>query len=147
MPAPYYLMGYARQLFVGTAGTTASTQVTNVLDLNYDKNPTYGPTTERGDGSGPVIESEKITARKPTITWSMNNKPNDTQLATLRAAADSATGTIAIVLKENDSSGSAQTIVDGDFNVTYNEPNPLTGSSTFDFTATPSADHGRTLDF
>ena len=147
MPAPYYLMGYARQLFCGTVGATATTQVTNVLDLNYDKNPTFGPTSERGDGSAPVVESEKITARKPTITWSMNNKPNDTQLATLRAAADSATGTIALVLKENDSAGEATVIVDGDFNVTYNEPNPLTGSSTFDFSATPSADAGRTLIF
>jgi len=142
MPAPYNNMGYVRQLFVGTAGSTASNRIENCKDISHDIAVTYGPTTKRGDGSAVPIETEKATSRKPSITWSMNNEPNDAQLVLLRAAAKSG-GAMAVVLKEHNSAGTEVTVFDGDCNIKVSEKDPMGGESTFDFEASASRDYGR----
>jgi len=141
MPAPYDLMGYARQLFYGTAGSTATTQLTNVTDIHHDIAIDKGDTTVRG-ASGIPIGTDKPTKRTPKVTWTMRNQPNDAQLVLLRAAAKAGTG-VALVIKEFNSAGVATTIFDADCNVSVSEKDPLTGESTFDFEASCSRDYGR----
>ena len=146
MGSPYDRMGYERMLFYGTAGATATTQLTNVLDIKHDIALNYGSTTVRGDGTSVPIETEKPTSRKPTITWGMRDQPNDTHLAVLRAAAKAGTP-VAIVVKEWNSSGVATPIFDGDCNIQVSEGHPLNGEATFDFSASCSRDKGRTPTF
>jgi hypothetical protein len=136
-------MGYERQLFYGTAGSTATNQLTNVLDINHDVSLNFGSTTVRGDGTSLPIETEKPTSRKPSISWSMRDQPNDSHLAILRAAAKAGTP-VALVVKEFNSAGVATTIFDGDCNITVSEKHPLNGEATFDFSASASRDRGRT---
>src|SRR5690348_1949979 len=79
--------GYQGQLFYGTAGTTASTQITNCEDLDYDIDPEKAETTERGAGTNVPIKTERVVCLGVTITWKMYMKPADTTLAALVAAA------------------------------------------------------------
>jgi len=142
MPAPYNLMGFHRQLYVGTAGSAGTNRITNCTDINHDIAVTYGSTKKRGDGSVVPIATEKATERKPSITWTMNNEPNDGQLILLRAAAK-AGGAMAIVLKERNAAGVETVIFDGDCNIKVSEKDPVGGESTFDFEGSPSRDYGR----
>lgn len=147
MPAPYTNMGYTSQLFYGTPGTTAATRVTNCKDLNFPIEHSYGDTTIRGDGSAVPIQTEKIVSRRPTVTWTMQEEPNDTALAVLRAAAISATPVVSLVVKERNSAGAEVVILDGDFNIKFTQKSPLAGSKEYDFEATPSRDYNRTVAF
>jgi hypothetical protein len=142
MPAPYDRMGYERQLFYGTAGTTGTTQLTNVVDINHDIALEFGDTTVRGDSATLPIGTQKPTKRTPNISWQMRDQPNDADLVILRAAAKAGTA-VALVIKEFNSAGVATTIFDGDCNVTVSEGHPLAGEATFDFEGTATRDHGR----
>ena len=142
MPAPYDRMGYERQLFIGTAGSAAATQLTNVVDINHDIELQYGDTTVRGLSTSLPIGTQKPTRRTPSITWSMRDQPNDAQLVTLRAAAKAGTA-ISIVIKEYNSASVATTIFDGDVNVKVSEGHPLDGEGSFDFEASATRDAGR----
>lgn len=132
-------MGYEGQLFYGTAGSQAATQVTNCVDLEYNTEPEKGETTVRGAGTSPPIVTERVTALKPTITWRMLNKPADTTLAALIAAARAGT---AVALRTK--SYSSGTGFDGDCTVSVNHGAPLKGEQTFEFVATATDDEGRT---
>lgn len=124
-------MGYQAQLFIGTAGSTPSTQHTNCVDLNYNLEPDMGDTSTRGDGTSLPIATEKASAQKPEITFKSLNRPSDTILAALLAA--SATGAAMGVRYKNHSSGKGY---DGDMNVKMKNGAPLKGEATFEFTLT-----------
>lgn len=132
-------MGYETQLFYGTAGSTGATQITNAIDVDYNIDPTRGDTTTRGAGTSVPIETSKVTALKPTITWRMLNKPSDTTLAALIAA--SKTGAAVALRTKSYSSGQG---FDGDVTLAMKEGAPLKGEGTFEFTAEATDDEGRT---
>ena len=146
MPNPQNRMGYVRQLFYDAAGSTATQRVENCLDINHNIDVSYGSTKRRGDGTSVPIDYEKATSRKPMVTWSMNNEPNDTILALFRTAAR-AGGVVALVVKERNAAGSEVTVLDGDFNIKVSDKDPIGGESTFDFEASPSRDYGRDIAF
>ena len=131
-------MGYSGILYYGSSGSTASTQVTNCVDLDYSIDVERGDTTVRGDGSVPPIMTSRVTARKVTITWKMLDKTTDTTLTALRAAA--ATGAAVALRTKNYSSGTG---FDGDCTISCKNGMPLKGEATFEFSAEPT-DESRT---
>lgn len=140
MAGPYEEMGYQLRLYLGTAGTTAATQITQATDIDYDVATTKGNTTSRGTGGLPPIMTENVTQRQVTVTWKQLNDPtNDTTLATLIAAAI-AGNPMALKL----TTGSGATLLDCDVVLTKKYNAPLTGEGTYDFTATPTKQMGRT---
>jgi hypothetical protein len=147
MAEPYTNMGYTTQLFYGTPGAAGTNRVTNCKDLNFPIEHSYGDTTIRGDGSTVPIQTEKIVSRRPSVTWTMQEEPNDTALTALRAAAISATPVVALVVKERNAGGAEVVILDGDFNIKFTQKSPLGGSKEYDFEATPSRDYNRTVAF
>lgn len=130
--------GYEGQLFYGTAGSTAGTQVTNCEDLNYDSEPTKAEQTVRGLGTSVPIVVEKTVAIKPTITWSMFMKTGDTTLTALVAAAR--TGAAVALRTKSYASGLG---FDGDCELGVTHEMTLAGQSKFNFTATAVDDQGR----
>lgn len=132
-------MGYEGLLYYGTAGSTASTLLTNCVDLDYQQEPQKGETTVKGTGTSPPIETERVTSIKVTITWKMLNKPADTSLAALRAAGS--TGAPVALRTKDYSSGTG---FDGDCTVSVKNGAPLKGEQTFEFTATPTGESLRT---
>lgn len=127
--------GYEGQIFYGAAGATASTQLTNVLDLDYDTSLTRGDTTVRGVGTTLPQETSLPTAIKPVITWSMLNKSNDAALTALRAAAKA--GTIIALRTKDHSTGTG---FDGDVTLSMKLGKPLKGVQKFDFSAEATDD-------
>lgn len=131
--------GYQGQLFYGTAGTTAATQVTNCEDLNYDTEPERAPTTVRGTGASPPIKTSKVVALGAVITWSMLMKSDDATLTSLLAAAR--TGAAVALRTKSYASGLG---FDGDCTVGVTHEMTLAGQSKFNFTAEATDDEGRT---
>ena len=123
-------MGYEGILYIGTAGSTASSQVLNCVDLDYDVQPGRGDTTVRGDGTSPPIETSRVTSLKSTITWKMLNKTTDTFLTAMVAAAR--TGAAVAIRTKSYSSGLGY---DGDCTLSVKNGAPLKGEQTFEFTA------------
>lgn len=131
--------GYEGILYYGTAGGTAATQVTNCEDLDYDVDPEKAETTERGAGSSVPIKTERVVCLGVTLTWKMYNKPADTTLAALVAAAR--TGAAVALKTKSYSSGTG---FDGDCTLAVKQGMPLKGMTMLEFTATPTDDEGRT---
>ena len=131
--------GYQGLLYYGTAGTTASTLLTNVEDLNYDTEQERVETTTRGDGTAIPKKVEDVVALGCTITWSMFNKTTDNELIALIAAAR--TGTAVALRTKSWASGLG---FDGDCHVSVTHEMTLKGASKFNFTASPTDTAGRT---
>jgi hypothetical protein len=133
-------MGFEGQLFIGTAGTTAATQVTNLSDLNYNADFGKGNTTVRGTGAAPPIETEEVTSIKISgVEWTMINDITDTALQTILAAAYSG-GRLAVRTKDY-STGKG---IDADMTIKVEHGEPLNGEQTYKFSATPTRGAGRT---
>lgn len=128
-------MGYEALLYYGAAGATASTQITNRIDVNYGITPQTAPTTTAGSGSSPPIETVRVVGRQAQITWTMLDKSDDTTLTALRAAA-AAGSTVALRYIPH----SGGTGFDGDVVLQCENGAPLGGQNTFNFTATPNDD-------
>lgn len=130
--------GYEGQLLYGVAGATASTQILNCEDLDYDTGAEKAPTTVRGTGSSPPINVEKVVALNAKITWSMLMKTGDTVLTALLAAQR--TGAAVALRTRSYASGLG---FDGDCTLSAKHGMTLKGQSKFDFEATPTDDEGR----
>jgi hypothetical protein len=130
MPTKKTRMGYEGQVLIGTAGVAATTVLTNVVDFDYNMDPERGDTTTRGDGTTVPIVTSRVVAIKPTLTLKMLNKPDDTELAQMLAAAS--TGSPIAMKTKSYSSGKG---FDGDVTLTVKNGAPLRGEGTFEFTA------------
>ena len=124
-------MGYEAQLFLGTAGSTPTAQMTNCIDLDYNMDPDMGDTSTRGDGTSVPVATEKVTGLKPEITFKALNRPADTILVAMLAAAFS--GAAMAARTKSYSSGKGY---DGDVNVKVKQGTPLKGEATWEFTLT-----------
>lgn len=131
-------MGWQLKLYVGPSGSTASTQVTQASDVDYDMQGQRGSTTVRGSGAYPPVETSNVTTRKPVITWKMIMDPTDSVLATILAASVIG-GPIAIKV----TTGSGAILFDGDCTVFKKYNAPLTGEGSYDFTAEATKQSGR----
>jgi hypothetical protein len=130
--------GYQGILYYGTAGAQAPTQVTNCEDLQYDTEPERASTTVRGTGATPPIQTSKVVALKPVITWSMLMKSDDATLTALLAAAR--TGAAVALRTKSYASGLG---FDGDCTIGVSHEMTLAGQSKFNFTAEATDDEGR----
>jgi hypothetical protein len=127
-------MGFEGLIYYGAKGSTASTLITNRVDVSCDTDPQMAPTTVCGAGSAPPIESEDVCTVKFSATLKMKNLgTEDTVLVALRTAA-ACGGQVAIRMKDY-ASGKG---FDGDVNVKEAQGAPIGGEQTFDFTFTPN---------
>ena len=92
----------------------------------------------RGAGTSPPIDTSRVTSIKPTITWKMLNKPADTTLAALIAAARTGAAVALRTLSHDTGKG-----YDGDCTLEVKNGMPIDGEQTYDFTAEATDDEGR----
>jgi hypothetical protein len=132
------VMGYEGLIFIGPAGSEATTQVTNRVDARVRYGTAEGETTVAGDGSAVPINTSRVTALSFSFDLTMLNKPADTELETLRVAA--ATGApVALRLKDH----AAGKGYDGDCTLSVENGKPLKGEQTLKFTFEPTDEGGR----
>jgi len=127
-------MGFEGLIYYGVKGSTASTLISNRVDVSCDTDPQMAPTTVCGTGTAPPIESEDVTTVKFSATLKMKNLGStDTVLQALRTAAATG-GQVAIRMVDY----SAYKGFDGDVNVKESFGGNLGSEQTFDFTFTPN---------
>jgi hypothetical protein len=85
------LMGYQKILYIGTAGTTAATQVLDVVNIKVTTTPQYGNTISRGDGTKVPVVTKRVVSLETMLNFNTLNVPSNTNLATLKAAARATT--------------------------------------------------------
>lgn len=85
------LMGYEKILYIGTAGTTAATQVLDLVNIKVTTTPQYGNTISRGDGTKVPVVTKQVVSLETVVTFNSLNVPSNTNLVTLKAAARSTT--------------------------------------------------------
>jgi hypothetical protein len=127
------LMGFEGEAFIGTAGSTGATRLSNSRDITYAVEHDKGSTRVRGDGTAPPIHTEEVVGRILTINIQMVNDTSDTALQTMLTAAFNGTR-IALRLKDY-TSGKG---FDGDVTLTASNAYPLAGEQVIDFVCTPS---------
>lgn len=85
------LMGFEKQVYIGTAGSTAATLVADLVNVKVTTTPQYGSTTARQtDGSVPPVTKQAVSL-ETVVTFNSLNVPSNTPLATMKAAALSRT--------------------------------------------------------
>ena len=129
-------MGFEGLIYYGVAGSTASTAITNSLDISYSIDADKASTTIRGAGSVAPIKTERVVAIGLTIEWTMLNRTDDATLTALRTAA--AAGNAVAIRTKDYSSGKG---FDGDVTLAQKDGMPLGGEQTFVFTATPTSEN------
>ena len=126
-------MGFEGQIYYGTAGSTASTQLTNARDITFSMEPSKGDTTVRGTGASPPIGSARVTRRDITLEFSMLHDNTDSALEALRTAAFAATPVAIRLIDEAGGKG-----FDGDVNLTPSEDMNMAGEQIITFTCDPN---------
>ena len=83
------LMGFEKIVYIGTAGTTAATQVLDLVNVKVTSSPQYANTISRGDGLTVPVVTKQATSIETTVTFNSLNVPSNANLTTLKAAATS----------------------------------------------------------
>ena len=126
-------MGFEGLAYYGVKGSTASTLISNRVDLSFDVDPQMAPTTVAGAGTAPPVETEGVATIKFSATLKMKNVASDAVLPALRSAA--AAGNAVALRLQDYASGKGY---NGDVNVKETFGGSLNGEQTFDFTFTPN---------
>lgn len=131
--------GYERIVYIGTAGTTAATQLLHVIDCDVDKGVERTDETDRGDGSAIPKKHEMVVQRNRRVRFTYRYYDSDTNLATILAAQEAGTSIALKVIRYT--SGTVE--FNGDVTVDYSSPGPLTGGMEIEITCVPTRDAGR----
>lgn len=126
-------MGFEGRIYTGAFGSTATGEIGNSRDINYNMDVDRGDTTVRGTGSTPPIKTGRVVAFGVSIEWTMLVKTGDTILETLRTAA--AAGTPVAIRTKDYAAGKG---FDGDCELSVKHGKPLGGEQTLVFTAEPT---------
>lgn len=131
--------GYERQVYIGAAGSTASTQLTHVVDADVDKGVERADETDRGDGSAIPKKHEMVVQRTRQIKFTYRYYDSDTNMDTLLAAVHAGTALAVKIVRIS----SGDTEFDGDVTFDYSSPGPLTDGMVVEFTGNPTRSAGR----
>lgn len=122
-------VGFEGELYWGTAGSTAATQLTIARDVHYVFTQTYADVTDRAS----AIEYSEAVTTKPSLDFEINNDATNAFVAAVRSAA---IGRTLIAFRTKDRSGGVG--LDGDFFVDLDETQPLKDGQRIKVTCTPS---------
>lgn len=131
--------GYERIVYIGTAGTTATTQLLHVIDANVEKGVERTDETDRGTSAAVPKKHDMAVQRSRQITFTYLYYDADANVATLLAAVHACTSLAIKVVRI----ASGDTEFDGDCTLDYTSPGPLTGGMVMEFTCVPTRDAGR----
>ena len=132
-------MGFEGKIYYGVTGSEATTLLENAIDVGINIDPEKAPTTIRGDGSTPPVNTEQVVALTVSMEFSMIHDTSDVSLEAMRTAA--ATGVPVAIRMKDETAGKG---FDGDVTLGLKVSESLKGEQKFDFTASPTKQSGRT---
>jgi hypothetical protein len=136
MPATPTLMGFEKILYIGTAGSTAATQVLDVVNIKVTTAVQYGSSTSRGAGSAVPQVTKRAVSLEKTVTFNTLNVPSNTNLATIKAAARATTPLSRLISMKVVDVAAGTTEFDADVDLSIDEDAQLTAEQDCAFTAT-----------
>lgn len=134
MAAATIVRGFNGAVFIGTAGSTAATQLTERTDITYNISTERAESTAAGAGVNVPLKTEEVVAVAVEISWSMIYKTEDTNIATMIAAAI-AGNTVAVKIRRH---ASDSDVFDGDCSIDIGTGMPLKENQKIEITAVPS---------
>lgn len=130
------LMGFEKILYIGTAGTTAATQVLDLVNIKVTETVQYGNTISRGDGTTVPRVTKRAVSLEKVVTFNSLNVPDNTNLATIKAAATSDTPASRLIAMKVVDKASGTTEFDADVDITIDRDAQLTAEQDLAFVAT-----------
>jgi hypothetical protein len=124
-------IGFEGDLFGGTAGSTATTAIDIVRDVNYKIESTEGDVSDRSD----ITDYARTTGVKVSLEFELNNEEGNAVISALRTAAT--TGATYALKTADKTSGWG---IDADFNISLDESQPLRDAQRIKVTASPNND-------
>ena len=123
-------VGHEAKLYMGTAGSTAATELTIARDVNYSIETTTADVSSRAS----IIDSNAAVGVVLGIDFEILNDNSIAGIATLRAAAFAGT---AIAFRSRDWTTGVG--IDADFLITISEGQPLRDKQTIKITGKPTS--------
>jgi hypothetical protein len=132
MPAATIKRGFEGKVYIGTAGTTASTQLVERTDITYNLSSEMADSTAAGDGSAPPLKTSEVVAVAAEISWSMLNKTEDAANINAMIDAMKAGTPMAVKVMRHASDSKA---FDGDCLLDFGSAMPLSENQKFEIMA------------
>ena len=131
---------FEAQTFFGDAGSTAATQITELItDRSYNIETTEAETTDSGDGTSVPLETMDVVKLGAEIQFTMLLKDEDATILAFRAAVEAGTP-VALRMKD----WSSGVGFDGDVILKYNHSQSFDARQELAFTAKPTKQSART---
>lgn len=130
------LMGFEKILYIGTAGTTAATQVLDLVNVKVTETVQYGNTISRGDGTTVPRVTKRAVSLEKVVTFNSLNVPTNTNLATIKAAATAETPASRLISMKVVDKASGTTEFDADVDIAIDRDAQLSGEQDLAFVAT-----------
>jgi hypothetical protein len=137
MAAATVKRGFEGQVFIGTAGSQAATQLVERTDITYNLTNETADSTAAGDGTSVPLKTEEVVAIAAEISWSMLYKTEDTNIATMIDAMKAGTA-VAVRIRRHSTDTRA---FDGDCFLDFGSGMPLSDNQKFEITAKPTRRH------
>jgi hypothetical protein len=128
--------GFEGKIYIGTAGSTASTQLTERTDITYNMTMERAESTVAGAGTNIPMKTEEPVCVGVEISWKQRYTTEDTSIATMIAQMlPGATNLIAVKIIRYASDTDA---FDGDCSIDFSSSLPLKDNTEFEIKAVPS---------
>jgi len=130
------LMGFEKVLYIGTAGSTAATQVLDIVNIKVTETVQYGNTISRGDGTSVPRVSKRAVSLEKVVTFNSLNVPDNTNIATIMAAATAETPASRLISMKVVDVASGVTEFDADVDISIDRDAQLSAEQDLAFVAT-----------
>jgi len=135
------IMGYQKVLYIGTAGSTAATQVLDLVNIKVTETVEYGNTISRGTGLVLPRVSKRAVSLDKVVTFNSLNVPDNANLATLKAAATSETPASRVIAMKVVDVASGTTEFDADVDLAIDRDAQLSAEQDHAYVATVDRSH------
>ena len=130
------LMGFEKIVYIGTAGTTAATQVLDLVNVKVTETIQYGNTISRGDGTTVPQVTKRAVSIEKVVTFNSLNVPANTNIATIKAAATSTTPASRLIAMKVVDKAAGTTEFDADVDISIDRDAQLSAEQDLAFVAT-----------
>ncbi len=136
MPTNQAIMGFEKIVYIGTKGSTAATQVLDIVNIKVTETVQYGNTTSRGDGTTVPRVSKRATSLEKVVTFNSLNVPDNANLATIKAAATAETPASRVIAMKVVDLAAGTTEFDADVDISIDRDAQLTAEQDLAYVAT-----------
>lgn len=135
------IMGFEKILYIGTAGSTAATQVLDIVNIKVTETVEYGNTISRGDGTKVPRVSKRAVSIEKVVTFNSLNVPDNTNLVTIKAAATHETPASRVIAMKVVDLAAGVTEFDADVDISIDRDAQLSAEQDHAYVATVDRSH------